>query len=111
MVSALIEEIVTHYTAITEARTKLVDLLENALDGDTRFDFTWLYAQTWRIKEGNQYQHGLRLDTGDGCCVPALSVRRDVHPDYVFVISDRENGDHPEGFIAILRAANEEKGA
>lgn len=111
MVSALIEEIVTHYTAIAEARTKLVDLLENALDGEVNFDFTWLYVKAWSLKEGDGCLRRASIEYATKHRIPVNEVWRNIHPDYVFVLSDRDDAGQTDTFIAILRAANEEKGA
>jgi hypothetical protein len=111
MTATLIESISSHYSAIEAFRKTLVSQLADALDGEVNFDFTWLHVKEWKLKDGDGYLIGARVEIGDGCSSPAITVWRDVHPDYVFVLSDRENGDHPEGFVAVFRAANEKKDA
>ena len=99
--SSLIESIAAHYAQIDHDRVLLLLRIGRAFGDENKLDFTWLYARDWEVK-------GERLFWAS-CDYPAFKCLRGIDPSYVFVLSDRENGDHPEGFIAVLRAAQEKK--
>lgn len=116
----LIEPIAKNLEAIGDARTRIVEGLENTFDGDGSFDFTWLFAKDWAIdtrrKDGqfmlfakDREPVWLQDRVSDEEARRVADVWREIHPAYVFAKGYRIAGFGTQRFIAVLRADNERK--
>lgn len=116
----LIETIAKNLEAIGDARTRIVEVLENTFDGDGNFDFTWLFAKDWAIdmrrKDGqfilfakDRESVWLQDRVSDEEARRVAAVWREIHPAYVFAKGYRIVGSGSQPFIAVLRTDNEKK--